>query len=137
MTRQRFYDGIWSRKAGARAIFIYTDSSPTRGQEVLGTLLDVLINGEVVAHAFVLTGALLAHGYQGVLSKSATVLWQLWLSCGPDLHVFLEVLLDVRCFITDCGTESLLADGRSILEAWAQELKRAARTKNSPPPPPF
>jgi hypothetical protein len=94
---------------GSRAIFVYTDASPSKGREVFGSILDLYLCGRREC-TLVLPGVLLSHGYTTALSKASALLWQLWLVAGPDVCRFRELLEDIPCISADYGTEALLVD---------------------------
>ncbi len=122
--REKFAEGEYRQpSSGTRALFIYTDSSPSKGREVLGTVMDVFIGGSLL-RTMTLPCTVLAHGYSSAYDKTSAVLLQLWLTCGPELTRVISVLSDIRCFCTDFGVESLLADMKNIFADWAWKQHR-------------
>ena len=120
-TRWEFQLGSLRRpRTGRRGIILSTDSSPQKGREVAGTIMEVWINGQLQA-SLTLPGVLLSHGYTTLRSKVSACLWQLFLVVGSHEAQFKEVLEDVRAFVTDYGTESGIADVRNFVREWALE----------------
>ena len=54
----------------------------------------------------------------GLIGKAITLLWQLWLMCGPSYARMRTVLNRACCLTLDFGTESRLPDVRDILPAF-------------------
>lgn len=105
---------------GGRCLYVYCDSSPSKGREIFGSILDVYLHG-VRETTLTLPGALLSHGFTGALSKVATFVWQLWLVAGPDVSRFQEVLEDVRCVTCDYGVEANIPNCRDFIASWVRE----------------
>ena len=75
--REAFRHGRYrSPVHGLRTLYVYIDSSPTEGPDVMGTIVDVCISGSQPS-MFLLPGVFLAHGYSSATDKAAALLWQL------------------------------------------------------------
>ena len=100
--REAFRHGRYSRpEHGVRTLYVYTDSSPSEGRDVMETIFDVCTRGSQPT-MLLLPRVLLANGYSSANDKAAALLWQLWLDCGPLLQDLISCLCDIRCIAALC-----------------------------------
>jgi len=93
----RMFDAI-------EAVQLYTDASPNSGLEFQGMIAQVK-KKDGSSYNMTMPGASLAYGLQDCLSKAVTLLWAIWLLCGPLLDDVQYFLNKVTCVTTDSGVE--------------------------------
>ena len=98
-------------------ITLYSDSSPTTGEELQGQVLDIIKTDDSHVRV-VLPGASLTYGHFDAVNKCIGLLWACWLVAGPDLASMQYFVSKVRCLCTDMGVEMHLLETRDCLEAF-------------------
>lgn len=107
----------WLEEDLIESIQVYSDASPCVGVELQGQILDFcLTNGNIYRR--VLPGAELAYGMTDATSKAVTLLWGIWLACGPGKAQVRKILSLISAITTDNGTEINLLLLPDILDAY-------------------
>ena len=88
--RRQFAD--YAATDAVRAICVYSDASPIRGNELQGMKIDVCLKtGDIFTST--LPGATLSYGHCDAISKSISFLWAVFLIAGPgysEMRYFLD-----------------------------------------------
>jgi len=100
-----------------RHITLYSDSSPTTGEELQGQIVDV-IRRDGTHSRITLPGASLTYGHFDSVNKTIGLLWACWCVAGPDLESLTYFISKVRCLTTDMGVEMHLLETRDCLQAF-------------------
>ena len=66
------------------SIWIYTDSSPVTGEELQGSVMDVILHDRTYRRT-ILPGASLSYGLFSAIQKGVTLLWSLFFNCWTIL----------------------------------------------------
>jgi hypothetical protein len=103
---------------------LFSDGSPVTGREIQGNILQlVLSTGEI--RQIVMPGVVLHYNGCGAVDKTVTLLWGLYLLCGPNHDLLQWVLSHVRSLTTDMGTERLIPNVPHILKAFLSRINGA------------
>ena len=65
-----------------RAVNLFTDSSPTTGEEIQGMVMELIRTSSEVCRTL-LPGSTLVYGQYNAVAKTVALVWSLWLVCGP------------------------------------------------------
>ena len=101
------------------AVTLHTDGSPNTGLEFQG-MVAVVRKRDNSSYEITLPGATLAYGLQDGVSKTVTLLWAIWLMCGPALADILYFINKTTCICTDGGTELTTVETPNLLYAFMQ-----------------
>jgi len=99
-----------------RHITLYSDSSPTTGEELQGQVLDIVTTSG--HRRITLPGASLTYGHFDAVNKAIGLLWVCWLVSGPGQAAMEYFLRKVRCLCTDMGVEMHLLETKDCLQAF-------------------
>ena len=100
-----------------RAVNLFTDSSPTAGEEIQGMVMELVRTSSEVCRTL-LPGSTLVYGQYNAVAKTVALVWSLWLVCGPLFCDMNFLFSKVRCVCTDFGTEQKTIEMPDILKAF-------------------
>jgi hypothetical protein len=107
----------WLEDDMIESIQVYTDASPAIGVELQGQLLDFCLRGSTVIRR-TLPGSEMAYGLTDATSKGVTLLWGLFLTCGPDKEQLRKIISHISAITTDNGVEVNLLRLPDVLDVF-------------------
>ena len=103
---------LWEQLPDTIDVYLYVDSSPQwHGEEMLATSFEIWDRrGQLPWQRRLMPLVSLERDFLDSIGKTIALVWQIWLLVGPSPLEVIRFCSRVRCIVTDCGTERLLAN---------------------------
>lgn len=120
----RLFRQLYRKLPSNIGVFMFVDSSPqVVGQELFAASFELYDpDGRVVWERRLMPLLALMRDFLDAVGKAMAMLWLIWLLVGPRPDDVIQFCSQIRCLVTDMGTERLIARMVDMVPAFFEEV---------------